>query len=149
MANRRRKYNNALIIILSLFGMMMLYVTNLISPDNENSYPLLPEGAQIEALVAENIVIRRQSPGWLSAPEHPSEQLELLMHRWHHAGLMPIAVPEPLPTSPVQVDLYLNQQAPITLLLYPDYNLLKLLGQEQWWRLTSHQVSDLLIRKDS
>ncbi|BDY03083.1 hypothetical protein [Ferrimonas sp. YFM] len=145
---KRRTWNNALIIALSLFGMLLLYVTNLVSPKS-SSYPLLPEGSSIEALVFQELVVRRDGDGWLSAPVLEAERLNGLMALWSDARLLPINAPDPLPRGPVQVDLYLdNGKSPVTVLLYPELGYLKLLGQEQWWKLLSAQGEALLNQEE-
>ncbi|WP_417348057.1 hypothetical protein [Ferrimonas sp.] len=144
---KRRTWNNALIIALSLFGMLLLYVTSLVSPKS-SSYPLLPEGSSIEALVFQELVVRRDGDGWRSAPALEVKRLDGLMALWSDARLLPINAPEPLPRGPVQVDLYLdNGEAPVTVLLYPELGYLKLLGQEQWWKLLSAEGEALLNRE--
>ncbi|SDJ91848.1 hypothetical protein SAMN04488540_11589 [Ferrimonas sediminum] len=144
---KRRTWNNVLILALSLFGMLMLYVSNLISP-NSSSYPLLPEGAGIEALVMQELVVRRDGGHWRSVPAVDDAQLQALMAHWREARLLPVAEPVPAPMQPVQVDLYLDDgSAPITVLIYPRYGYLKLLGQPQWWKLLSAEGAQLLNRE--
>ncbi|TKB47584.1 hypothetical protein FCL40_15325 [Ferrimonas sediminicola] len=143
---KRRNWNNALIIALSLFGMLLLYVTNLISP-NSSSYPLLPEGRAIEALVLQELVVHREGEGWRSEPQLDAERLDGLMALWSDARLLPINDPVPQPRGPVQVDLYLDDgEDPVTVLLYPELGYVKLLGQPQWWKLLSAQGEALLNR---
>lgn len=144
MARSRRTYNNWLIFLVIGAG-ALLYSTGRVTSPSGNSHPLLPESVGIEALVFAHLVIRPDAGQIRSSPPYPEASLRALLAAWQSARLVPIAEPEPRPTSPIQVDVYLDDgSAPQTALLYPQQGAVKMLGQPQWWRLVNQEVSLLL-----
>lgn len=144
MARSRRTYNNWLIFLVIGAG-ALLYSTGRMTSPSGNSHPLLPESVGIEALVYADLIVRPEAHQIRSSPAYPEALLQRLIQAWHEARLVPIADPDPKPTTPIQVDVYLdNGSAPQTALLYPQQAAVKMLGQPQWWRLVNQDMALLL-----
>ncbi|MBY6019376.1 hypothetical protein KUW04_16510 [Halomonas denitrificans] len=144
MARSRRTYNNWLIFLVIGAGALLFSTGRLTSP-NSNSFPLLPESAEIEALVYGDLVVRAEADGARSSPALSEPRLNALLAAWRSARLVPVGEPQPVPDSPIQVDVYLDDgSAPQTALLYPQHAAVKMLGQSQWWRLVNQEMQHLL-----
>ncbi|SHI20982.1 hypothetical protein [Ferrimonas marina] len=144
MAKNRRRYNNMLILLVAGAGLLLLSLGQLTGP-REHSLPLLPPESRLQGLVFADLALQQQDGAWQSQPALTPAQTQALLDTWQQAQMVAIAPPQPLPRQPIQVDLYLAEQdAPITLLLYPQLNAIKLLEDPQWWRLVNQAIDPLL-----
>ncbi|MBY5994090.1 hypothetical protein [Ferrimonas balearica] len=144
MARSRKSYNNMLILLVAGAGLLLMTTGRLTGPPN-NSVPLLPEAAQVEALVFADLVVRAEEQRLRSMPERPETELRALLDAWRRAQLVPTLEPTPAPSGPTQVDVYLDDgSAPQTALLYPHIAAVKILGEPQWWRLVNEPMAALI-----